>query len=128
MGVLILFGVISVLWGVLGLILTVVPTVWVAFVQKTMNNPGQRFWLTQGMLLMGLVLIIGTAPFQGFWLWVGCGVIMVLKACLLLGSSVVFRDRLTTLATSWPMWVYRVSGILALALAVLLAADIILYG
>ena len=128
MGTLILFGAISATWGLIGLVLTVAPTFWLAFVQKTMDNPGQRFWLTQGMLLMGLVLIIGTAPFRWFWLWVGCGVLMVLKGCLLLGSSVAFRDRLRTLATSWPMWVYRVSGILMLALAVLLAADIILYG
>ena len=128
MGALIIFCVISVTWGLMGLVLTVMPALWVAFVQSTMNNPWQRFWLSQGILLMGLVLIIGTAPFQGFWLWVGCGVIMVVKACLLLGSSVAFRDRLTTLATSWPMWVYRVSGVLTLVLAVLLAADIILYG
>lgn len=128
MGALILFGAICVAWGVMGLILTVVPTLWVAFVQKTMNNPWQRFWLAQGMLLIGLVLIIGTAHLQGFWLWVACGVLLVFKACMLLGSSVVFRDRLTTLVSTWPMWVYRVSGVLTLVLAVLLAADIILYG
>lgn len=128
MGALIFFGAISVTWGVMGLVLTVAPSLWVTVVQKIMNDPWQRFWLTQGMLLIGLVLIIGTAPLQGFWLWVGCGVIMVLKGCLLLGSSVALRDRLTTIATTWPMWVYRVSGVLTLVLAVLLAADTILYG
>jgi len=128
MGTLILFIMISLIWGAMGLILTVAPSVWVAFVQKTMSNHWQRFWLTQGMLLMGLVLIIGTAPLQGFWLWVICGILIVLKACMLLGSSVAFRDRLTVLAISWPMWVYRLSGALLLVLAVLLAADIILYG
>ena len=128
MGAEIIFGLISIAWGVMGLFLVVAPMPWVALVQKTMNEPWRRFWLAQGLLLIGLVLIIGTAPFQGFWLWVACGVIMVFKACILLGSSVAFRDRLMTLASTWPMWVYRVSGVLTLVLAVLLAADIILYG
>ncbi len=128
MGALILFGVICVTWMVVGLILTVAPSLWVDFVQKMLIDTWQRFWVAQGMLLMGLVLIIGTAPLQGFWLWVGCGVLIVVKACILLGASVAFRDRFTAQAKSWPWWVYRVSGVLMLGLAVLLAADIILNG
>lgn len=128
MGAFLLFCAISLVWGVTGLILTVAPSVWDAVIPKVLRDPWSRFWMTQGMLLIGLVLIIGTAPLQGFWLWVGCGVAVVIKACILLSSSEEFRDRLTTMATNWPMWVYRSSGILTLVLAVLLAADTILHG
>ena len=77
---------------------------------------------------MGLVLIIGTPMLQGYWLWIGIGAIGVVKACILLGLSEAFRDRLTRMATTWPTWVYRIGGILYLALAVLLAGDTILHG
>ena len=119
---------ISLAWGTMGLVLIVAPIVWIAFVKKTLADPWQRFWVTQAMLLSGLVLIIGTAPLQGFWLWVGCGVIAVLKACLILGSSEDFLDRLATMAINQSMWVYRVSGLLTLVVAFLFAADIILHG
>ena len=71
MGASFIFGVTSLIWGVAGLILTVAPTVWIAFVKKVLSDPWKRFWITQCMLLIGLVLIIGTATLQGFWLWVG---------------------------------------------------------
>ena len=112
----------------MGLVLIVAPIAWIAFVKRTLIDPWRRFWVTQAMLLFGLVLIIGTAPFQGFWLWVGCGVIAVLKACLILGSSEDFLDRLATMAINQSMWVYRVSGLLTLVVAFLFAADIILHG
>ena len=119
---------ISLVWGTMGLVLIVAPIAWIAFVKRTLIDPWRRFWVTQAMLLFGLVLIIGTAPFQGFWLWVGCGVIAVLKACLILGSSEDFLDRLAGMATTQSMLVYRISGFLALVLAFLLAADTIFHG
>lgn len=123
-----LFGAISLTWSLMGVILTVAPTVWITFVQKVLHDPWFRFWVTQGMLLIGLVLIIGTSTLRGFWLWVGCGILLLVKAFVLLGSSDMFRARLTDLATTRPMWVYRSSGLLTLGLAVLLAADTILHG
>ncbi|MDT7043003.1 hypothetical protein [Candidatus Nitronereus thalassa] len=128
MGIQLLFGLVSFIWGMTGIILTTAPTVWMGFTRQVLTNSWQRFWLAQGMLLMGLVLIIGTATFQGFWLWVSCGALMVVKACVLLGSSEAFRNRLTTMATTRSLWVYRSSGLLTLALAVLLAADTIIHG
>jgi len=128
MGVLLLFGAISLTWGVMGLIMTVAPTVWITFAKKVLQDPCQRFWMTQGMLVIGLVLIIGTPTLQGYWLWVGCGVLVVVKACIILGSSEAFRDRLTSMATTKPMWVYRSGGILSLVLAILLSGDMILHG
>lgn len=123
-----LIGVISIAWGVIGLVLTVAPMAWIAFAKKSLHDPWQRFWVTQGMLLIGLVLIIGTATLQGFWFWVGCGTILVVKACVILGSAEGFRDRLIILTTSQSMWVYRGSGLLTLIFGFLLAADTILHG
>lgn len=128
MGALLLFGAISLAWGVIGLILTVAPAVWISFAKKSLHDPWHRFWMTQCMLLMGLGLIIGTQALQGFWLWVGVGVIIVVKACIILGSSEEFRDRLSTMATTQSMWLYRGGGLLNLILAFLLAADTILHG
>ena len=128
MGALLLIGAVSLAWGIMGLMLIVAPSGWIAFTKKTLTDPWQRFWVTQAMLLFGLVLIIGTAPLQGFWLWVGCGVIAVLKACFILGLSKDFLGRLAIMATNQAMWVYRGSGLLTLVLAFLLATDTILYG
>ena len=128
MGIQLLFGAISLLWGIAGILLTVAPTVGRGFAQKVLTNSWQRFWTAQGMLLMGLVLIIGTAALQGFLLWVSCGVIVVIKACILLGSSEAFRNRVMIMVTTRSLWVYRGSGILTLVLAVLLAADTIIHG
>ncbi len=128
MGVLLLFGAISLTWGVIGFIMTVAPTVWITFAKKALEYPWQRFWMAQGVLVIGLVLIIGTPMLQGYWLWVGCGVLVVVKACILLGSSEAFRDRLTIMATTRPMWVYRIGGILSLVLAVIFSGDMILHG
>ena len=128
MGALLLMGFISLTWGIMGLVLVVAPTVWIAFIKKVLTDPWQRFWVAQTMLLFGLVLIIGTVPLRGFWLWVGCGVIAVLKACFILGSSEDFLDRLSTMASDQPIWMYRGSGFLTLVLAFLFAADAILHG
>ena len=122
-----LFGAISLTWGILGLVLTLAPTLWMTFVKKILSDPWQRFWLTQGMLLIGLVLMIGTVGLQGFWLWVVCGGIEVVKACFLLGASEACRDQFTTIATTRPIWVYRGSGLLIVLLAVLLTADTIFH-
>lgn len=127
MGALLLFGAISLIWGLVGLILTVAPTVWIAFVRKVLHDPWKRFWTAQVMLLIGLVLIIGTPMLQGFLLWAGCGVLVVVKACILLAASEDFRDRLAVFVTTRPMWMYRSGGILTLVLGILLAADSILH-
>ncbi len=108
--------------------MTVLPEVWLAFLNRLMNDAWRRFWVTQGMILGGLVLAIGTTTFQGFWLWVVCGFIAVWKACILLGSSEAFRTRLMQIVRRWPYWVYRGCGLVTLVLAVLLAADVMLHG
>ncbi len=123
-----LFGLTSLAWAAVGITMTVLPEVWLAFLNRLMNDAWRQFWVTQGMILGGLVLAIGTTTFQGFWLWVVCGFIAVGKACILLWSSEAFRARLMQIVSRWPYWVYRCCGLASLVLAVLLAADVILHG
>jgi hypothetical protein len=128
MGTLLLFGAICLTWGIMGLLLTVAPTVWVGFMKNVLDDPWQRFWMTQGMLLVGLVLIIGTPDLQWYVLWLVMGGAMVIKACIILGSSEALRKRFLAMSMALPIWVYRCSGILTLVIVVLLASDIILHG
>lgn len=123
-----LFGLTSLSWGAMGITMTVLPEVWLAFLNRLMNDAWRRFWVTQGMILGGLVLAMGTTTFQGFGLWVACGFIAVWKACILLGSSEAFGTRLMQIVRRWPYWVYRGCGLVTLVLAVLLAADVMLHG
>ena len=124
----VLFGITSVLWGVMGVAMTVVPQVWTTFLGQVLGNDWKRFWLTQSMIFVGLILVIGTFPYQGFWLWVTCGVIMIGKACVLLGAGKDSRMRLLALIEQWPLWAYRCGGLVMVILAVFLATDVILNG
>ena len=121
-------GVVSLLWGVTGLVTIVFPDRMMGEMCKSLQDPWRRFWITQTLLLCGLILIVGTLILEGFWLWVACGLIMVVKACFLLGVSDSFRIRLLQFVSQWPYWTIRVMGVLNLGLAVLLAGDLILHG
>jgi len=99
-----------------------------ACVKRVFLDPWWRFWMGQAILLMGLLLMIGTVVLKGFWVWVACGGLAVAKACILLGATVSRRDRILQQINNWPTWLYRCSGVIHLAFAVGLAADLILYG
>lgn len=123
-----LLGLTSLLFGGMGIIMTVMPQIWVSFTMQVLENAWHRFWVTQAMIFAGLVLIVGTPEFQGVWVWIICGVMMVGKACLILGASQSFLARLISLSQDWPKWVYRIGGVGLLVLAVLLATDLIRNG
>lgn len=122
----ILFSLTSIMWGIVGVAMAVVPQVWTRFIRQVLGDDWKRFWFTQGMLFLGLVLVVGTAEFQGFWIWVTCGMVIVGKACVLLGAGRDFRTRLLGLLDRWPMWAYRCGGVAMVILAVCLATDVIL--
>lgn len=121
-------GLTSLVWGLAGLMMTIVPTMGLACAKRFFLEPWWRFWIAQVMLLMGLLLMIGTVDLKGFWLWVACGGIAVAKACLLLGAPVSCRDWMLQRVNNWPVWLHRFGGMVNLAFAVCLAADLILYG
>lgn len=121
-------GLTSLAWGVAGLTVAVVPELGVVWARRIFLDPWWRFWVAQAILLMGLLLMIGTAGLTGFWLWAVCGGLAATKACLLLGATASCRERVLQWLGNWPPWVYRVGGTIDLALAVCLAADLILHG
>ena len=121
-------GLTTLAWGLLGLMMTIVPAMGLACVKGVFLDPWRRFWMGQAIMLMGLILMIGTVGLKGFWVWVACGGLAVAKACILLGATASGRDRILRRINHWPVWLYRCSGMIHLALAVGLAADLILYG
>ncbi len=124
----ILFGLTSVLWGMAGVILTVLPRLWVSLTRRLLTDAWSRFWVTQGMILVGLVLTIGTQQFQGVWLWMLCGLILTGKACFLLGSTEPVRARLMRVVEHSPLWVYRCWGGVMVLLTIFFTTDMILHG
>ncbi len=128
MGTSVIIGLISVVWGASGLVIAIVPALAVTWAARMFRDVWWRFWAAQAALLIGLLLIVGTSHLKGFWLWVACGVIGVVKGCAILGASESFRDRMLQWLGHWPLWLHRCNGMMALFLAVLLAADVMLHG
>jgi len=124
----VVFTVIGVVWGAAGLFMLVFPTLWRSSVTGGLRDPGFRFVVMQGIVLAGLVLVIGTTGFQGFGLWVSVGCLGVALASFLLGCSADTRDNLVRSVGQWPLWLYRLGGIMMVSFAVLFGADLILSG
>ena len=124
----VVFTVIGVVWGAAGLFMLVFPTLWRSSVTGGLRDSGFRFVVMQGIVLAGLVLVIGTTGFQGFGLWVSVGCLGVALASFLLGCSADTRDNLVRSVERWPLWLYRLGGIMMVSFAVLFGADLILSG
>ena len=121
-------GLTSLAWGLAGLTVAVVPAVALVWAKPILLDPWPRFWFGQTILLIGLLLMIGTTALKGFWVWAACGALATIKACLLLGAPVSWRERALRWLGTWPPWLYRLGGTLDLAFAVGLAVDLMLHG
>ena len=119
---------IGVLWGAMGLWMLLFPTLWRSSMGGRLGDPGFRFLLLQGIVLAGLILIMGTTGFQGFELWVAVGGLGIGLASFILGCSPGTRNKLVHAVEQWPLWLYRVGGLMMMSLAVLFGADLILSG
>ncbi len=124
----VIFGVFSLAWGALGLWFAVAPVPALARTRRAFFDPWRRFWIAQATLLIGLLLIIGTASLEGRWLWAVCGGVGVVKGCVWLGVTEALRDRMWRWVDRCPAWLVRCDGALGVMLAVLLAADVMLHG
>ena len=121
-------GVTSLAWGLAGLTVAIVPATALVWARRILLDPWPRFWFGQTILLIGLLLMIGTIELEAFWVWAVCGALAAIKACLLLGAPASWRERVLRWLGTWPPWLFRAGGMLDLALAVGLAADLILHG
>ena len=124
----VVIGATALFWGLMGVAMAILPEGWVGFLRHVLEDPWRRFWFTQSIILTGLILIIGTSTFRGFWLWMGWGVLVVVKGCVLLGASEALRIRLMVKMADWPRWIHRLSGVVTLVLTALLTVDLILHG
>ncbi len=124
----IMIGVFGVIWGAWGVLFVVEPATALAWTKQLLFDVRWRFGVALVALLIGLLLIIDTSHFEWPWLWMACGGIAVVKGCLLLGASESFRERLWQRFAGWPNWLLRCDGLIILALAVLLVADVVLHG
>ena len=119
----ILLGLVGLSWVAIGVAMLTAPGWWHERMGGVMATPPSRFLLTQGMILGGLVLMLGTSAQQGFWLWGTLGVLLVATALVLLGAPESLRERLIGCWKKSPMWTLRLGGVLLMALATLLAID-----
>jgi hypothetical protein len=123
-----LFTVIGVIWGAVGLYMVVFPTLWRSSMTDRFRNPGFRFLVMEGIILAGLILVIGTTEFRGFWLWGLIGGLGIALASCVLGCSTQTRDNPIMSVEYWPTWLLQVSGLMMMSLAVLFGADFIMSG
>ena len=121
----IVLGLISLIWFASGLTMVVVPEQWRIWMRQALAEPVPRYLLTQGMILCGLLLMLGSAGQQAYLLWVVVGMVVVTKALVLLALRPPLRERLLGRYERYPLWVHRVAGVATVLLATYLAIDVI---
>ena len=117
-----LFGLISLVWTIVGVAMLAGPAWWSNQVRRRMTEPLIQFLFMQGILLGGLILFVGSSP-QGSWLWTFVGAIFVALALGLLGMPVSMRGRLLDRWSRSPLWANRLTGMTLVILAALLVLD-----
>ncbi len=118
-----ILAVIGLIWLASGLVLIAVPAWWSTLMTGMVSSPDRRFALTQAMILIGLLLLIATSALQTVWLWVGLGVIAVLKGMFFLGAPEKLRVRAVNWWSRMPTWAHRIAGLCMVGLAVLLTIE-----
>lgn len=119
----VVFGVLSLAWFVTGLALVVAPASWRTWARRWVPDPFRRLLIAQGLMLAGLVLIAGSSPLRGRWLWTVLGVIVAAKGTALLALSDHAREAWLAAGDRLPEAAYRLAGVVNVALATLLAID-----
>jgi len=117
------FGLISLIWGGMGLAMVMAPSSWNGWLRRSLLDPLRRLILIQSLMLAGLVLILGATGHQGRWLWVVVGALAVAKALALLGLSDSGRNAWLAAWERAPVPAHRLAGVVIVALATLLAID-----
>lgn len=113
--------VISLIWLAAGVAMIAVPAWWRQWIVRTLADPFSRFLLLQSAALVGVLLLLAAAEPPRDWFWIAIGAVATIKSLGLLGLHNAGRDRLMNWWQRWPDWSQRVSGLVTVALAVLLA-------
>jgi hypothetical protein len=122
---LLLGGLIGLIWMAIGIAMISAPDWWRSLVQQALVDPFRRLLLTQGMILGGLLLILGTGQLRGAWLWMTLGFLTVAKGLVLLGIRDQLRNRWMAWWTRFPILMHRLTGVVLLVLASLLMIDLL---
>jgi len=118
-----LCAVISLVWMAGGLAMIVSSGWWRERLERALTDPLGRLLLAQAAILAGLLLVLGAASLRGAWLWMGLGVLAVVKGLAILGAGDRFRSRAIAWWKTLPTWVHRLSGLAMVVLATLLMID-----
>jgi hypothetical protein len=115
------FTTIGVLWFSLGMGLIIAPAWTVEIVERVISDEFRLFVLTQSAIIVSLALVVGTTGlhFHGLWIVLGC--IGLLKGLFFTWAPIGRREAVLDWALKRPFWEYRVSGIILVALATMLA-------
>jgi membrane-bound ClpP family serine protease len=120
-----LLGLLSGIWAAMALAMITVPVWWRNRLAGQMARPLSRLLWGLGIIVAGLTLIVGTSAMPDTGLWAVLGVLAVLKGMVLLGLS----DSARAAAVAWwqrqPVWADQIAGVTSMALATLLAIDLI---
>ena len=114
---------VGVIWLAVGLALIAAPAWWSTLMTGMISSPSRRFALTQVMILIGLLLVIGTSSLQTVWLWGSLGVLAVLKGMFFLGAPEGLRGRVLSWWSRTPAWAHRIIGLCMVGLAVLFTIE-----
>ena len=120
-----LFVPISLTWLGIGIVMIVAPSFWERSIARSFIEPVKGFVLSEGVLLIGLLLVTGSGGLRGRWLWTAIGGLMAIKALLLLGFTDKKRQSLFAQWERVPPITHRLAGVMLVALATLLAIDTI---
>ena len=100
-----------------------VPSWWPGWISLKGREPLWRFSLAQLGILGGLILMLGTSDYRGYWLWASLGGLAVLKGLVILGAREGLYHWLIERWERLPSWAIRLTGVLYVGLAALLTLD-----
>jgi len=118
-----LLALIALIWLCAGVTMIAVPSWWPGWISLKGREPLWRFSLAQLGILGGLILMLGTSDYRGYWLWASLGGLAVLKGLVILGAREGLYHWLIERWERFPSWAIRLTGVLYVGLAALLTLD-----
>ena len=108
----------------LGMGLIIAPAWTVEILERLISDEFRLFALIQLGMIISLALVVGTTGlrFRGFWIALGC--LGLLKGLFFTWAPLGRREAVLDWALKRPFWVYRVCGIVLVAIATMLAHGI----
>lgn len=120
-----LFSCVGVVWFTLGLGLIIAPSWMVEILERLLSDEFRLLVLIQIGMVISLALVIGTAGLSFRTLWIVVGCLGLAKGLFLTGAPLGRREAVLDWWFKRPFWEYRVSGLVLVSLATMLAYGIV---